>query len=202
MNYDKHYNNLIVRARTRVAPAVYTERHHILPKCLGGKNIPDNIAVLTAPEHYVAHLLLVRMNPGNRKLVFAAAAMATGSDKNWGRSRNKLYGWLRAELSKANEGNTRRKGKFHSLETRAKMSESAKGHHRAKGSVRSLEHRAAMSISMKGNSFGKGRVLSQYQRSKLLEANTGNGYFKGKCHSPEVRARISASLKKRYAQES
>lgn len=37
MDYQKHYNNLIDRARNRLLEN-YTENHHIIPKCMNGSN--------------------------------------------------------------------------------------------------------------------------------------------------------------------
>jgi hypothetical protein len=39
---------------------VYYEKHHIIPKCLGGKNNISNITILTAREHFIAHRLLCK----------------------------------------------------------------------------------------------------------------------------------------------
>ena len=64
MNYEKHYNLLIERAKTRVIKG-YTEKHHIIPKCMGGTDDASNISILTPEEHYIAHLLLVKMYPSN-----------------------------------------------------------------------------------------------------------------------------------------
>lgn len=47
MDYNKLYDSLIARAKTRILDC-YRERHHIIPKCLGGSNLKDNIAELTA----------------------------------------------------------------------------------------------------------------------------------------------------------
>ena len=54
MNYKKHYDALIVRSKIRILTG-YTEKHHILPKCMGGDNSKHNIVRLTPEEHYVAH---------------------------------------------------------------------------------------------------------------------------------------------------
>ena len=59
MNYIKHYN-LLVEKRKNIIPEGYTERHHIIPKCMGGTDDASNIVVLTAKEHYVAHHLLYK----------------------------------------------------------------------------------------------------------------------------------------------
>lgn len=36
----------------------YTENHHIIPKCMGGTDDPDNIIKLTARQHFIAHWML------------------------------------------------------------------------------------------------------------------------------------------------
>jgi hypothetical protein len=87
MNYQKHYNLLIERAKYRVLKS-YTEKHHIIPECIGGSNAKDNLVRLTPEEHYVAHQLLVKMYPDNAKLIFAAHMLNKGRN-------NKLYGWIR-----------------------------------------------------------------------------------------------------------
>lgn len=93
MNYKKIYDSLIERSKNRVIEG-YVEKHHIIPKCLGGSDDSDNIAILTPEEHYVAHQLLVKLYPGHRGLVWAAIQMS-GHSENFERSKNKIYGWLR-----------------------------------------------------------------------------------------------------------
>ena len=62
MNYQKHYNLLIEKSKTQVLPEeTYTEKHHILPKCLNGSDDKSNFAILTAKQHYIAHKLLVKI---------------------------------------------------------------------------------------------------------------------------------------------
>lgn len=39
------------------------ERHHIIPKSLGGLNIKSNIIKLSSREHFISHCLLARMYP-------------------------------------------------------------------------------------------------------------------------------------------
>lgn len=97
MNYQKHYDALMNRAKNRLLEG-YCETHHIIPRCMGGTDHLDNLVDLSAEEHYVAHQLLVKIYPENRKLAFAAQMMTVKSDSNFGRSRNKLYSWVRKKL--------------------------------------------------------------------------------------------------------
>ena len=73
--YTRWYYSIIDRAKSRPKNNGYVERHHIIPKSLGGSNNKENIVSLTAREHFLVHLLLVRMcnNQNDRaKMVHAA----------------------------------------------------------------------------------------------------------------------------------
>jgi hypothetical protein len=96
MNYLKHYNMLIERSQNRVIDG-YVEKHHIIPRCLGGTNDTSNIAVLTPEEHFLAHQLLVKIYPNSPPLVNAAVIMTTHHTEH--RANNKLFGWLRRRAS-------------------------------------------------------------------------------------------------------
>lgn len=48
----------------------YVEKHHIIPKSLGGSNKKDNIILLTARQHYVAHWLLWKAYKGSMTTAF------------------------------------------------------------------------------------------------------------------------------------
>ena len=62
MNYKKHYDLLISKAQKRGKIVGYKEKHHIIPKSLGGSDDKSNIVELTAREHYLAHWLLFRIH--------------------------------------------------------------------------------------------------------------------------------------------
>jgi len=98
MNYKKHYEMLIEKSRQRTLEGYY-ERHHIIPKCLGGSDDDDNIANLTPEEHFLAHQLLVKMYPNSPPLVNAAIIMTTHHTSI--RANNKLFGWLRRRAADA-----------------------------------------------------------------------------------------------------
>jgi hypothetical protein len=93
MNYNKHYSLLIERSKSRSLDG-YTEKHHIIPKCMGGTDDISNLAELTPEEHFLAHQLLVKIYPSEPKLVYAALMMCSSS-KYHSRRNNKFYGWLK-----------------------------------------------------------------------------------------------------------
>jgi hypothetical protein len=122
MNYEKHYNLLIERARNRILEG-YQERHHVIPRCTGGSDDAENIISLTAEEHYIAHQLLVKIYPSESKLVYAAKMMTT--NKYGHRKNNRLYGWLRRKFAEArSEAMT---GNVISEEQKIKISASNRG---------------------------------------------------------------------------
>lgn len=98
MNYQNHYERLIEKAKNRSFSG-YTERHHVIPKCMGGSNDIDNLVDLTPEEHYVAHQLLAKIYPSNRDLVFSMHMLTF--DKHGNRLNNKMFGWVRRKMSKA-----------------------------------------------------------------------------------------------------
>lgn len=108
MNYLSIYNAIVANARLqdrkRVRRShkkfVYYENHHIVPKCLGGSNDSDNLILLTAREHFVAHQLLVKIYPHEYKLVFALRLMCVNSNKNHIRN-NREYEWIKKAISNA-----------------------------------------------------------------------------------------------------
>ena len=79
MNYQLIYSNLI-EFRKANAPAGYSEKHHIIPKSMGGSNLPDNLVRLTGREHFIAHRLLAKIHGG--RMWAALAYMSRGGTKS------------------------------------------------------------------------------------------------------------------------
>lgn len=91
MNYIKSYIKLCRRGiqRLKVIPRVSGEHelHHVFPKSIYGNN--NSIALLTLREHYIAHLLLVKIcikrygltAPNTRKMLMAVHKMVYRFDK-------------------------------------------------------------------------------------------------------------------------
>lgn len=58
------------------------EKHHIIPKCLGGSNFANNIVALTYREHFLCHWLLCKIYPDNFKIKAAFAKMLQSTKNN------------------------------------------------------------------------------------------------------------------------
>ena len=64
--YTKWYYGIIEKARSRnLLHGI--EKHHIIPRELGGSDDPKNIVNLTYYEHALCHVLLTKMLTGNNK---------------------------------------------------------------------------------------------------------------------------------------
>ena len=198
MDYEKHYNLLIDRAKNRTLEG-YFEKHHIIPRCMGGDDSKENLVRLTAEEHYVAHQLLVKMYPDNDSLVYALRRMSGGN------SNRKAYGWVKKTVAQMlsrrykgrplNEkqvaGNASRRGssanenQLKGLEcgrTKEAREKAAKSISAAKkGKPQSEAHKAALS------KVRKGRVLSEETKRKISEASIG------KKKTEETKKRMSAA---------
>lgn len=82
MDYSKIYSQIIINAKRRVlAKDVYTETHHIVPRCMGGDNSPSNLVELLPREHFLCHWLLHKNHPDNFKLLAAWNAFSRGSHR-------------------------------------------------------------------------------------------------------------------------
>jgi 5-methylcytosine-specific restriction endonuclease McrA len=151
--YTNIYFNIIKSAQIRDLLSGYSEKHHIIPKSLGGSNKKDNLVILTAREHFICHWLLTKMVEGDdlRKMKHAIWRMLVqGRDfqirykpnSHTYDSLRKKYGSLRKgittpdevkqKISKANKGRLAGKnnpmyGNTHTEEARKKISEKAQG---------------------------------------------------------------------------
>jgi hypothetical protein len=195
MNYQKIYNNLINRATRRISEG-YVEKHHIVPRCLDGTDAKENIVNLYPEEHYLAHLLLCKLNKGNSKLLYAAMNMTSGSMINNGKRNNKAYGWLRRQYAESMSGDNNPNRRNPEIQKKAAL--------KRVGQKRTEETKARMSAAQKGRTFteetkrnmaeaAKNRPpISEETRTKL-KSRTPNKGMLGKTMSAETKAKMSAS---------
>jgi hypothetical protein len=164
MNYSNIYQTL-VSYRKSTFPLGYTEKHHIIPRCLGGTDEPDNMVVLTAREHFIVHQLLVKMYPKNGKLIYAVRMMS-----NMNRYGSKKYSWIREMFSE------KTKGKIFSETHKKKLSESAKKPEKIAISKQNL------------------KLCNEVPRSKALVEKCALGHV-GLKHTDKTKAKQSESTK-------
>lgn len=107
MNYSKIYSKLITLRKNSPSLASYTEKHHIIPKSLGGSDASENLVVLTAREHFFCHKILTKMySPSSKeygKMLKAYLMMMVSSlnqSRNMYEFNSKYYEKLRREYSK------------------------------------------------------------------------------------------------------
>lgn len=85
MNYKRIYDQLIStrqKLHREKNQGEYFESHHIVPKCMGGTDDKENLILLTAREHFVAHWLLALAYKGNFLLLAAWNAFCRDSTAN------------------------------------------------------------------------------------------------------------------------
>lgn len=136
MNYQKIYNDICNRGQIRVRVkeiGEYYERHHILPRCLGGNNDKLNLTLLTAREHFLCHYILaIKIYPNNHKLMYALWAMCKLENKYQNRSiSSRVYEQARLSYIKMQSEKFKGKGnpqyrKLITNETRERLKEKRK----------------------------------------------------------------------------
>ena len=134
MNYQKIYDQIIKQAKTRKLDG-YKEKHHIIPKCIGGLDTKENLVELTAREHFICHRLLCEIYPDNLKLKYALVLMNIGKQKHKDADyqiSSRVYSILKEEHSLLMKGNKNCVGMKHSEETKKKIGEKNK-HNKPEG---------------------------------------------------------------------
>ena len=120
--YTTWYYSIIHNARQKSQEG-YCEKHHIIPRSLGGDNSRDNIVELSAREHLICHLLLTKMTDGSAKQKMIRAMFLMS---NRGRINSRLYETLRKRYSAIRSAeqsgeNNHFYGKKHTEESLSKM---------------------------------------------------------------------------------
>lgn len=106
------------------------EKHHIVPRAVGGSDDPENVVLLTPREHYMAHLLLVRFTSGQDRARMAYALHM---------------------MCQNNPNQSRIACSRHYENARKSVSVFARGaNHPSYGSRRTAEQKAAISVRMTG----------------------------------------------------
>jgi len=119
--FTKVYFLIINRALERPS-AKGMEKHHIVPKSIGGQDKKFNLAHLTPKEHRLCHLLLTKMvdNPQHKISMYCAAWRMNNRYKVLGLSKGSYYEHIRNQALIIN------KNKVVSEETKEKIRQKRK----------------------------------------------------------------------------
>lgn len=187
--YTKTYFCLIEKAKNQSLEG-YFEKHHIIPKCLGGKDTEDNLIKFTARQHFVAHLLLTKMIEGQNKykMYNAFSKMLCIGKDNKGRylPSSKFYEYSKKLMSEHMTINNPTKRE----EVREKMSKNSWSKSDRANEIRQI-------ISQK--KIGKKLNLSEEQRKLRSEKRMGekNGMY-GRTHTEEAKQKFSSLRAKEF----
>ena len=162
-----------------------SELHHILPKCLGGKDNSENLVYLPIRYHIVCHILLHKIYPDSVGLTFAVNAMFMVAY----REKDKDYTGKRGEKKKIIEKHYSSKevAGFREEFLIASRTEEAKSIHRKPRSEETKEKLRKANL---------GKKASGETRRKISEANKGEkNWLFGKHQSEETKEKLSKANK-------
>lgn len=176
MNYHKIYNQLINKRKINILDKkiCYCEKHHIIPKSLGGSNDSSNLVNLTAREHFIAHWLLFRIYK-NSSMAYALKSMKS-SNKNNAQYKNKYINsraYNEARKFCSNLFSEKTKGRKETIETRNKKSIALKGR---KPSEKTIQARKNMIMT---DEYKNKLSISKTDKTLLTFKNKNGDIFIG-----------------------
>jgi hypothetical protein len=158
----------------------YSEKHHIIPKSMGGTEARNNLIALTPRQHFVAHWMLWKAYGGSMGRAFF---MMSNFGK-YGKVNSRTYAMARADYSEQVSIQMATQPHYVATpETRAKMSKSALGKiinqktrdkisFSTLGKKRDEDFGRRVSEAKKGKDNGRtGYQQSQEARSKIAIGN-------------------------------
>lgn len=200
MTYDEFITDIRV-SRPQNNKFKHSERHHVVPKCLGGTDDEENLIYLTLKEHFIAHKLLHKENPENRSLFYAYWRMCNGrynlATPEEYEEAKKLFANTSPMLGKhqteeSNRINSEKhKSENLSPDTRIKLSESKRGDKNPMYGKRS-----PMAGIYGENNPNYGSKRTEESKKRMSEAQLGEkNHNYGKHLSDETRKKMSEAWK-------
>jgi len=197
MNYQRIYDSIIEKAinsnRKKEKGKVYYEKHHIIPKSMGGTNENNNVVLLTFKEHYLCHKLLYIIYKNTiyeKKMSYAFYRMNLKGNFNVNIFSGKFYEEVRLKFCKYQSEKAKlRTGFKHSEITKIKLRETRKKYHPTIETNEKIK-----------NSFTEER--RKFLSKKILETRKNNpnmiiNHLKA-TSSIEHKNKLSVSIKKIY----
>ena len=165
--YKIWYDSIIQKAKNRILNC-YKEKHHILPKCLGGKDNQENLVELNAREHFIVHMLLCKFTKGEAKIkmlyAFNFMSVVRNNNRNY-----KINSMIAQKLRSEFFANKLK----HTTESKLKMRESRLG------MKLSEETRKKVGLAQLGNKKALGLKHTEETKNKIREANKKNKHTLG-----------------------
>lgn len=201
--YKRWYDAIVSNAQLRSTPLSYSEKHHIIPKSIGGQDRKNNLVHLSGREHFICHWLLIKITTGSNreKMIYALNGMRRVShthqqERYITRITSRVFANLKEEFSKIHSA--RLTGRTMSAEQKAKISAAGKGRVHSQetidkrsasctGKKRTAEQKERMSIAQKGRAAKK---YSQEEKNIISAKISAAG--KGRVMSDETKAKLSA----------
>lgn len=201
--YSKWYFNIIGSAQKRIGIIGYFEKHHVVPKSLGGSNSKDNIVKLTAREHFICHWLLIKMVENTKHKyqmwnAFSCMLYRSNSNQNRYKINSKVFDNIKKEGAKIKSQkfsgkNNPMYGKRGELNPNYKREWSDEHRKNASeshtGVVRTAESKAKQSQSMRG----KKQTPEHIEKRKLVGSKNPRFGYK---MTPEEIMRRTETFKK------
>ncbi len=184
--YKKWYDNIIAIGKHQREPGY--ERHHILPKSLGGTDEKFNLIFITAREHFICHWLLTKIYPTGEEhwKMLNALRMMRAENKNQQRYQTKItsrvYAKLKEEYSELQSerfsgANNPFYGKTHTDEVIQRIREANTGE---KNGAKQIDARRKITDSKLGK---KRAEFSEEWKTNMAKAKVGeNNNMYGKTH--------------------
>ena len=188
--YKQWHDNIIARGKNRKLIG-YKEKHHILPRSLGGNNSKGNLVDLTPKEHFIIHILLCKFTLGKARIKMLQALHCmiyfTTKRRKY-KTTSRIVEKLRIEAQKNNpvfDPEVRRKigignkGKKVSKESRLKMSKARIGNKNALGLRHSEEFKERIRNINIGNKHCVGkRYLNKGGKNLVVDKSEVEKYLK------------------------
>ena len=205
--YYTWYMAIINRAKSRDSINGYIEKHHIIPKSLGGHNRKENLVNLSAREHFICHWLLTKcVSVHVEKTKYALWLMINVQNEHQEhryKINSRTYQLLKEKLSET--FSKQQSGRIVSEETKRKISETRK-RKIAEGSLKVNENKEKYKLiaeKKKGKKLtdetkkkiskgNKGKVRTTEHKEKLSQINVG------KTWAEETKKKLSERLKQDY----
>lgn len=178
MNYTKQYNLLIEKHGFQNKPLKgYYERHHIVPRSMGGCENRNNIVYVTARVHFICHLILAKIY--NNSQMKCAVVMMSNMTKSMNRHIPKSHQYELIRKYNAEQAKENLTGIVRSNATKKKLSIHAKSNLNGQANIKY----AYEALKGKTPYNAKKANIYDYNTNKLIAENVvignwckNNGY--------------------------